>query len=221
MSDYDKYKFTGTDYSANGHTFTLVRGNKQALEVNDLVLFDLSEGNNGKSKTRMENQLLGIDRPTVTVYNYPGHEYPDYNENACSDTSCQVSLDASPAAQVSAFADGFDQLIDKAAGAPWKDKTGNNGTDLTAYNNMVNGTTDYSNPRVINLIVTDTSEPQGGNNFMPVRAFVPVYVLGYTTSGKGNNQSIDVTFLFLPTQSNLDPNLETSSGGSKSISLLN
>ena len=218
MSDYDKYKFTGTDYTKYGHTFTMIRHNKQALGVNDLALFDLRQSN-GKSPSKMEDQLIGADRPTVTLYNYPGHSYPDYSEGSCTNTSCQQSLNASGVAQGKFFASGLDTLIDEAAGAPWHDSTGNNGTDLTAYNNMVNGTTDYSNPRVINLIVTDTSDSQNGNSYMPVWAYVPVYVLGYT--GNGKKSDLNVTFLFLPTQSNLDPNLETSSGGSKSISLLN
>jgi len=218
MSDYDKYKFTGTDYTKYGHTFTMIRFNKQALGVNDLALFDLRQSK-GKSPSKMEDQLTGADRPTVTLYNYPGHTYPDYSEGSCTDTSCEQSLNASGNAQGKFFTDGLDTLISEAAGSPWKDGTGNNGTDLTAYNNMVNGTTDYSNPRVINLIVTDTSDSQNGNSYMPVRAYVPVYVLGYT--GDGKKSDLNVTFLFLPTQSNLDPNLETSSGGSKSFSLLN
>jgi len=83
---------------------------------------------------------------------------------------------------------------------------------------MVNGKTDYSNPRVVNLIVTDTSDAQNGNSNMPVLAYVPVYILGYT--GNGKKSDLNVTFLFLPTQTDLDTTLETSSGGSRTISLL-
>ncbi len=187
----------------------------------------------------MQDQLLGLDRPTVTIYNYPGHSYPDYDQSSCTSTSCEQSLNAAGVAQSKFYTDALDTLMSNAAGAPWYDNNGNNGGDLTAYNNMVSGVTDYSNPRVLNLIVTDLSDAQNGNSYMPVRAFVPVYLMGYSEdddsgggssggNGKGNGKGnsgnsgtdLKVTFLFLPTQSNLDPNLETSSGGKSGIALL-
>lgn len=207
LNDYNSYKYTGPSYSATaGHTFTMIRANKQALGANDLALYDLRQ-NNGKSPKKMQDQLIGADRPTVTIY----------NGSSCTNTSCEQSLNASGNAQGKFYAAGLDTLIGEAAGAPWYDGTGNNGTNLAVYNNMVNGKTDYSNPRVINLIVTNPQLAQNGNSNMPVLAYVPVYILGYT--GDGKSTDLNVTFLFLPTPTDLPTTIVTSSPA-RTISLL-
>jgi|GEM_PF-2986829 len=208
MDDYNSYKYNPDTYDSDNieldskHTFYLIRHNKEALELNDLVLYDLRKSN-GKAGPKMAAQLTGDARETVTIY-----------DGACTNTSCQQSLNSAKNSQTKFLTGALDTLFSRAAGSPWFDDG-----DSGWYDKMRLGQADYSNPRVINIIVTDLSDAQNGNSNMPVRAFVPVYIEDYSVTGKNKNTDVTITFHFLPTPHDLEPELITG-GAQRQLRLL-
>src|SRR5690606_11639772 len=173
-------------------------------DLDDLALFYLRESN-GKSGPKMAEQLTGDgEREVVTIF-----------DGTCTDTSCQQSLNSAKGSQASFLIGALDTLFDRAAGSPWYDD-GESGW----YDKMRSGNANYSNPRVLNIIVTDLSDAQNGNSNMPVRAFVPVYIDSYEmVSFSGNEADVKINFRFLPTPH--DPETELVTGSpSRNLRLL-
>jgi hypothetical protein len=129
----------------------------------------------------MYKQLVGDDKEIVTIA-------PDGTACGNITTYCQTSLDSSKTSQVMKFKSGIDTLIAKAVGSPWFDPGG-----VNYYDNMRDGLADYSNPRVLNIIVTnDYPTYNVGSTNMPVKYFVPVYIDNY------NDDTGVLTVRFLP-----------------------
>jgi Flp pilus assembly protein TadG len=163
QSSYDAYKDTTT-----AHDFSFTRHNKDAFGLDDFVLYDLRP-QNSKSGSFMQDQLTGNDTEKINVY--------DPNVG-CTSTSCETSLDSNFNSEGKKFKDAISTLISRAAGAPWYDD-GNSGW----YAKMQSGTADYSNPRVINIIVTnDYPTFDNGTTNMPILSFVPAYISSYDNS---------------------------------------
>lgn len=178
-STYSAYKDSYKDSNPAAHGLKLIRHQKEAFGKDDFVLYDLRQ-QNSKSGKWMYRQLIGTDKEPITII-------PD--GAACSNitTYCQTSLDSSKTSETKKFKDGIDELIAKAAGSPWFDPGG-----LNYYYNMKDGLADYSNPRVLNIIVTnDYPTYNVGSTNMPVKYFVPVYIDGYD----GDTGILTVRFL--------------------------
>lgn len=162
-SSYDAYNNTTTS-----HDLSFTRHNKDAFGVDDFVLYDLRP-QNSKSGNFMQQQLVGNDTEKIDVYD---------PAVGCTLTSCETSLDSNVHSEGKKFDSAISTLISRAAGDPWYDD-GNSGW----YEKMQSGTADYSNPRVINIIVTnDYPTFDNGTTNMPILKFVPAYIKSYDNS---------------------------------------
>jgi Flp pilus assembly protein TadG len=219
MEDYDSYNYEDHPYDSKNpsqylRTFDLSRHNKENLATGGFVLFDLRDSN-GKSTHHMQEQLLGNEIAETTIY----------DGVSCTDTSCATSLNANgDTSQAKKFFDGIKTLMDRAADGEWEDDGGDScyGTGSTScYDQMRLGQRDYSNPRVINIIVTNAASANNGTSNLPILKYVPVYIESYEyQKGNGKNkQSITLlTVRFLPTS---DESKLTTSLEERSLKLLN
>ena len=166
-STYNAYKDSYEDSDPAAYGLTLIRHQKEAFGKDEFVLYDLRQ-QNSKSGSWMYKQLVGTDKEPITIA-------PDGTTCSSITTYCQTSLDSSKTSETAKFKGGIDTLITKAAGSPWFDSGG-----LNYYDNMKDGLADYSNPRVLNIIVTnDYPTYDVGSTNMPVKYFVPVYIDNY------------------------------------------
>jgi hypothetical protein len=165
------------------HPLTLIRQNKEFFDLDDLVLFDFGTSNSGKSSAQMQDQLLGFDTESATLNSY------------------QTTLNASHSSQYNHSFDGVNQLLTKAAGAPWYDNgsSTDKSSGLTWYQEMQQGLTDYSDPRVIYIIVTPRTEMSSNGTYnTQLQAFVPIYIDSLTSTGQGDATSTVINARFLP-----------------------
>jgi len=179
-STYNDYKNSYENSTPPAYGLSLIRHQKEAFGKDQFVLYDLRQ-QNSKSGAWMYRQLVGNDKETVTIAP---------SGTACGNitTYCQTSLDSSKTSETKKFKGGIDALITKASGSPWFDSGG-----LNYYDNMRDGLADYSNPRVLNIIVTnDYPSYDVGSTNMPVKYFVPVYIDNY------DDNSGVLTVRFLP-----------------------
>jgi len=194
---WDTYNAYKNDQTTN-HDLSLIRQNKATFGQDDMVLFDLRPGSS-KSPAQMENQLVGTESETVNL----GDQ--------------ETTLNASSQGQLNHLTSGLDTLFSQAAGAPWYDNQN--------ANNVLNGTTPPSDPRVVYLIITpSTSAPTNGTFNTPVQGFAPVYINSYSTpNGKGGNGNtntgaVTMSVRFLPTSIASGSGLPTSSDPTTSYS---
>lgn len=181
---YNAYKDT-----TSVHPLTLIRQDKEVFDLDDLVLFDFGTSNNGKSAAQMQDQLVGNDTESITLNSY------------------QTTLNASHSSQYNHSLDGVNQLITRAATAPWYD-TGSGtvkSSGLTWYQEMQQGLANYSDPRVIYIIVTPrTVISSNGTYNTQLQAFVPIYIESLSSTGQGDNTSTVINARFLPPGTALD-----------------
>jgi Flp pilus assembly protein TadG len=126
-----------------------IRQNKESLGTNEFVLFDLRNGNNGKSPSQMQGQLQW------------GSTYDEVTN--IGDT--EQTLNAARPSETKFLGDGIDSRTNAAQNGPWAD-------DGNKFTNIPQGS-----PRVVYLILTPESQPVNGNNYAPVKGFVPVYIV--------------------------------------------
>jgi hypothetical protein len=121
--------------------------------------------------------------------------------------SYQTTLNASHSSQYNHSLDGVNQLITRAATAPWYD-TGSGtvkSSGLTWYQEMQQGLANYSDPRVIYIIVTPrTVISSNGTYNTQLQAFVPIYIESLSSTGQGDNTSTVINARFLPPGTALD-----------------
>lgn len=206
---YNAYK----NDQANYRDLTLIRQNKEVFEKDDYVLFDLRDSN-GASPAQMENQLTGAAQEMVSIGDF------------------ERTLNAATVAQRKKFTDGLDTLMNRAKGSPWFDNgptlpSNPGGSDTyqpsAAYSALVNGTMSYDNPRVLNIIITPSTERANNGLFnTEVQGFVPVYIEGYytrpgsTATGNPNEIELVMRVRFLPPAASLPGQGTTTTGGSLS-----
>lgn len=183
----------------NRTTLSLVRHNDTPFGLNNMILFDMrSVDTNAKSPTHMRSQLDGSVDPPIEVHPVlpPG-----------TPTDFLDALNASLNPQSSNFLDAMRTRFQAAANAPWFDRDPLNPSDYINsvgqhYDQVYAGTEPtngpapfYRNPRILNLIVTNSAPiPAGGNLNTPVLDFAPVYVENITDDKSGTN----MTVRFLP-----------------------
>lgn len=175
------YKYDWT----HDYTITLIRGNTQPFirdtttnpVTDDMILFDLG-GGNGKSPAHMQNQTAGTEIVPTTIGND------------------ETTLNASNTSETLHMERGLASRFTAAALPPYSDPTGSKADQIVA------GTADISNPRVVSIIVTNSNpNPSGGTTQLPILDFQPIYLESYTEIG--NATTLKVRFL---------PPLNSSSG---------
>jgi hypothetical protein len=94
-------------------------------------------------------------------------------------------------AQTSFFETAMGTVLEKAAGSPWLDPaTGIASPNWTTvgdkFDAIFSGTAPDTNPRLVNLFITDPVPEQTGNYAFTVKAFAPVYVESLREDSSGN-----------------------------------
>jgi hypothetical protein len=177
---YETYK-PNTD----AHDLTLVRANKEVFEFNDLVAFDLREPNS-KSGPHFQQQLIGEDPEVAEI----GQE--------------ETTLNSSLVSQEGNLVNGIATLFQRSAGEPWRDTWTGDVWQSTGIrlNDILEGKSPMTNPRVMNLIVTDkTTAPVPGTFNTIVRGFAPVYVEAINKTVVGEETLVHLRVRFLPPSS--------------------
>lgn len=195
------------------HDLVLIRQNQETFGLDDFVLFDLRD-QPSKSGAHMLRQLI------------------DESHEKASIGDLETTLNASLSSERKKLTDGLDILMNRAKGTPWFDNGPNfpsspSKTDSyapsPAYTSLVNGTMSYDNPRVLNIIITEsTSEPTNGTFNTEIQGFAPVYVEGHYErpdsegSDKKKDNELVMRVRFLPPAAPLPGQGQTTTGGSLS-----
>jgi hypothetical protein len=195
---YSTYAPQGVPLTGEGNraVLTLVRHNFEPFGLNHAVLFDLrSEKTNAKSPIFMRDQLDGSADPAPEVRaTTPPSDFVE-------------ALNDAYIPQARNFVAAMRVRFQLASTAPWFDADPQNPPDAINsvgqhYESVYNGVEPtnglapfYRNPRIMNLIVTQSAPvPAGGNMNTPVIAFAPVYV----EKVESDDESTKMTVRFLP-----------------------